>query len=361
MGRYIFIPTLKTAYNRAFPPKNPPNPVYGLLDPIEFEPQRILNTTPPKYTLFTKDGRLPADLPNRATVYTYAQPAFSYEAGKRASADASKLGFSDATLSTSLKGNEYRWVDPATGASLFVDITTSELEMKIPAYSLFGAFKPGSINRVTGPSTAKSILQNIGRFWDPLYTSGTQTTEMGIVRNNGIVYTAFQGEAEVARVDFFRSVNNVPLVGPVYKEGLIRMVVAIPEKDQVIRRSPYIYYNVREIVQNSQATYPLLPIATAWEEVAKGEGVISFVRPGTQSVFDEYKPIRVSEVLITDIFLAYYDDTREQPYLQPIYVFEGSYTGPDNSKGGIAIYYPAVSGEWVKKEEVETEAIVPGQ
>ncbi|MBP8960867.1 hypothetical protein KBG31_01425 [Patescibacteria group bacterium] len=355
-GRYIFIPIAKDAYNKAFPPKNPPNPAFGLLEPLEFEPQKILNTTPPKFTLFTKDGRLPIDLPNRATVYTYAQPVFSYEAGKRASIDAGKLGFSDTSLSTSLKGNEYRWVDPATGASLFINTTTSELEMKVPAYSLFGSFKPGSINRVTAPSTAKNILQDIGRFWDPLYAEGTQTVEMGVIRNNGISYTAFQGEAEVARVDFFRSINNIPIVGPIYKEGLIRLIVGNPNKEDAIKRSPYIYYNVREIVQNSQATYPLLPISTVWEEVAKGNGVISFVRPATQSIFEEYKPIRITEVLITDVFLAYYDDSREQPYLQPIYVFEGNYTGPDNTKGNIAIYYPAVSGEYVKGTKSEVES-----
>lgn len=352
-GKYIFVPMIKDTYLKAFPPKNPPNPIYGLLDPMEFEPQKILNTSAPTYTLFTKNGRLPTTLPNRATVYKYAAPTFSYEAGKKASADAAKLGFLDASLSTNLKGNEYRWIDAGTSANLFIDISTKELEMKMPAYSLLGAYIPGSINKVTGPSIAKTILQEIQRFGDPLYANGTQTTELGIIRNNKINYTAFQGEAEVARIDFFRDIDNFPIVGPVYKQGLIRMIVGTPDKDQIIKKSPYIYYNVREIKKESQATYPLLSINTAWEEVAKGNGVISHIRPNDQSVFDEYKPIRITEVLVTDIFLAYYDDTKAQPYLQPIYVFEGSYTGPDDTKGTIAIYYPAVSGEYVKKDTTE--------
>jgi hypothetical protein len=206
---------------------------------------------------------------------------------------------------------------------------------------------------VTGPSIAKTILQEIQRFGDPLYIKGTQTTELGIVRSNKISYTAFQGEAEIARIDFFRSIGDFPIVGPIYKQGLIRMIVGIPSKDQIIKKSPYIYYNVREIEEKSQATYPLLSIYTAWEEVVKGNGVISHIRPNDQSVFDEYKPIRITEVLVTDIFLAYYDDTKAQSYLQPIYVFEGSYTGPDDTKGTIAIYYPAISGEYVKKDTTE--------
>ena len=307
--------------------------------------------------MFTKDGKLPTDLPNRATVYEYATPPFSYEAGKRAAINAQTLGFSDDSLSTNLKGNEYRWVDATTGANLYINISNQNLEMKIPAHSLLGSYKPGSINKITGPSTAKAILQSIQRFEDPLYTSGTQSAELGMVRSGGINYTAFQREAEVARIDFFRFINKFLIVGPVYKEGLIRMIVGISDKEQVVKRSPYIYYNVREINQNSDATYPLLPVSIAWEEVSKGNGIISFVRPNNQSVFDEYKPVRITEVLITDIFLAYYDDTNVQPYLQPIYVFEGSYTGPDNTKGNIAIYYPAVSGEYVKKDVAETSPL----
>jgi len=356
LGRYFLLPIAKKTYLSFFPPKNPPNPIFGLLDQIEFVEQKTLGDIP-VYSLLTKGGKLPAELPNRARVYKYLPYPFSYSAGKSASTDASILGFSDESLSTNLKGDEYRWADPKTGATLDINITTKDLEMKVPGHSLVSTYNPGSINRITAPTIAKSLLQSIGRFNDPLYTNGTQTVELGVVRNGNIVYTSFQGEAEVARIDFFRSINNIPIVGPIHREGLIRMIVGIPEdtKDRklegvTVKKSPYIYYKVRGIEPVSQASYPLLPVSLAWTEVTKGNGVISRVKPANQSVFEEYQPVEISEILVTDIYLAYYDGAQNQPYLQPVYVFEGNYIGPGNTKGSISVYYPAISGEYVKQE-----------
>lgn len=356
LGKYFLFPVAKKTYLSFFPPKNPPNPIFGLLDPIEFIEQETLGGVP-VYSLLTKGGKLPEELPNRAKVYKYLPYPFSYSAGKLASRDASILGFSDELLSTNLKGDEYRWTDPKTGATLAINITTKDLEMKVPGHSLISAYNPGSINRITAPTIAKSLLQGIGRFSDPLYINGSQNVELGVVRNGKIVYTSFQGEAEVARIDFFRSINNFPIVGPVHREGLIRMIVGVPENTEdkelngaIIKKSPYIYYKVRGIEPVSQAIYPLLPVSIAWSEVAKGNGVISRIKPANQSVFEEYQPVEISEILITDIYLAYYDSVQNQPYLQPVYVFEGNYIGPGNTKGSISVYYPAISGEYIKQE-----------
>ena len=357
LGAYFFMPSLKLAYRAIFPPKNPPNPIYGLLDPIQFTPKQVLNTTPPKYTLFTSTGKIPSDLPNKMTVYKYAKPSFSYEAGKRAGRDAADLGFPENALSTNLKGDEYGWMDPPTGASLRIEIDSFELELKTPVYSMAGIYTPGTINRTNAVALAKGTLQKINRFVDPLYAGGTQTVELGMVKNGRIAYTSFQGEAEVARVDFFRKIGDFPMVGPSHKEGLIKIYVGSPRESkdnpQTILKHPYVYYNVREIEAQSAATYPIIPVNTAWEEVAKGNGVISHVKPNDLSPFEDYRPVKLTEILITDIFLAYYDDDEKQDYLQPIYVFEGNYIGTGSEKGNVSVYYPAVSGEWVKGTSTE--------
>lgn len=353
LGRYLIVPTGKSIYASIFPPKNPPNPIFGVLPPLQFESQKILGTQSPQYLLNTTTGKLPGNLPTRMTVYKYAPAEFSYEAGKKAVRHAETLGFTENMLTTSLKGNTYEWVEPQTGANLTIEINSDDLMMQTPKEAYMLTYAEGSINKMAAISKAKEILNSVGRFSDPLYRSGNQKAELGSIENGTIKYTTYAPEAEIAVVDFFRSINKYPIVGPIYEQGLIRLYIGNPSGEGNVAKilsHPNIQYYNREIVVQSNATYPIIPVTTAWGEIVKGMGIISYVKPNTQSPFEEYKPVNISQILVNDISLAYYDDREGQAYLQPIYVFEGNYLGPTPAdKGEIVLYYPAVSGEYVKK------------
>lgn len=352
LSRFILVPAGRDFFKALFPPRNPPTVKFGVLRPIQFENQRTLNTTDPKYTLLTSNGKLPKDIPDRMTVYKYGRRPFSYEAGKDASTHAAALGFTEDMLTTSLKGNEYEWVEPTTGANLTINISSQELNLQTPKSSLQGQYKERSLDNSKAISLAKSTLRKISRFSDPLYIKGEQKVVFGKIEYDGIKPTSYNLEADIARVDFFRSIDEYPVVGPVFHEGVINVWVGQPNTQGNLEKTlvnPLIKYKNREIITTSDATYPIIPVDTAWDQIAKGKGVISSVSPNTQSPFERYTPVLIREILITDIYLAYFDDGGDQTYLQPIYVFEGNYLGSGNQKGSIALYYPAISGEYVRR------------
>lgn len=73
----LFLPSIKKIGKALIPERNPANPVYGLLDPLEFV-EKPINTQTPKYSLNTTDGKLPKKLPDRMKVYKFKSSEFSF-------------------------------------------------------------------------------------------------------------------------------------------------------------------------------------------------------------------------------------------------------------------------------------------
>ncbi len=104
-----------------------------------------------------------------------------------------------------------------------------------------------------------------------------------------------------------------------------------------------------EIVSPTKASYPIITVQDAWKAITEGRGVISKVIPRGSNPFESYSPADVEKILIDNIYLAYYETPKYQTYMQPIYVFSGTYTTRGTSGGDIAIYFPAVSGQYTKQ------------
>jgi len=92
-------------------------------------------------------------------------------------------------------------------------------------------------------------------------------------------------------------------------------------------------------------------VATAWDFVKENKGAVVSILPESTSLLIPYTPVRVEEVFINNIYLAYYDNDSKQDYLQPVYVFDGKYTTAGTQGGSIHFYYPAISPEFIKAAE----------
>lgn len=353
----IFMPILSEFYLTLIPPKTPPNPIYGLLDPLEFIGQPISNTSV-KYELNTKNGRLPTNLPKVVTVYRYARPKFSYSAGKDAQNDAGTLGFSDNNLITNLKSDTYEWKDTRYDSGLEIKINSGELKKDTTLSGKAQYYLRKGLNEFDAVEIAKDLFLQLNRFDDNLYAQGKQRVTLGKFLGVRIVRADSSPEARIARVDFFRSINKTPILGPNPKEGLLYAIVSPTKslKDQTFLQIPQILQNpiveahTRKIETQSNASYPLISINSAWEAVLSGDAIISNVAPRGKNPFEEYARTRVDTILVNDIYIAYYDNKKAQNYLQPIYVFEGNYTNTAGERGDITLYLPAVQSKYTKNQ-----------
>lgn len=355
---YILIltlkPYIKQGYYSMFPPKDLPTVAFGKVEPLKFVEKKVLNRSP-LFELNTTNGKLPAGLPTKAAVIKVHPPQFSFEAGRVAQRNAEALGFLDENLITDLKGDTYAWRNAEFGGVLEIHINKNIFKVSTPLARLSTIYTPGNINKKSAESMAKSILNGLGLFDDNLYQNGRTEIVLGKYYLNRLLEVTIPSEAQLARVDIFRDISGVPIVGPDPKKGQLRMFVGQPSNGNKTLRTPMIEAHLKSIdLTDLSATYPLIPIETAWNEVVSGNGVITNVTPREQSPFEEYTPIIIEKALINDIYVAYYETEADQTYMQPIYVFEGNYTSAGRS-GDISVYYPAISGEWVNTP-VETKS-----
>ncbi len=345
---FVIIPLAKGALSSLFPTRNPPTPIYGKLQQLEFVETALDNQQPPAYKLDTKTGRLPDNMPDRMTVYRFRPVPFSYQSGKNAIDSASVLGFYNEDLVTDLKGTTFTWRKILSNGVLEINKDTKEVSLLTPLNGTSDKFPRGRLFASKIIDTAKKLLTDIQRFDDELYKNGRQTVLLGKFQNNALVPTEITVEAQIARVDFFRKINNYDIVTPTFRDGLIYMYVREPQRDEIFYNYPVVETHIWEIESQSNATYPIIPVSQVWTRIQNNEGVLVSVTPKDGNLFRQQLPTKVEEIFIDNIYLAYYDSIKLQKFLQPIYVFEGKYTTAGTQGGSIAIYYPAISGEYIE-------------
>lgn len=345
----ITAPVVKSMFYSVFPPKDLPNPIFGQLQPLEFIEKQV-TTSNLSFELNTKDGKLPRDFPKNMVVYKYAKPQFSYSAGKDAQIHANALGFEDDELISDLKGTTYKWRDKQTGGILEINTTTQKLTLNTPLFGKETLLSKGNITKQNAKTIAKQQLIDLGRFTDSLYKKGYQTVALAKIREGELTETDFAPEAQVARVDFFRSINEYPILAEDPTKGLINMTIAAPTNVNKSLNNLQISYTQWPLISTKEtniATYPIITVQQAWEAITNNEGVIVSVVAKNDDLFSSNTNLRVDKIMINEIYLAYYDVTEAQEYLQPIYVFAGTYNVGNKPGGEIVIYFPAIAGEYI--------------
>jgi hypothetical protein len=161
-------------------------------------------------------------------------------------------------------------------------------------------------------------------------------------------------DAQVARIDYYRTIGSYPIFGPDPSEGLLRVFIGNPPPGNTPLKNPIMSVNYWEIIPQTKSQYPIISVSEAWSAVKSGKGIISRLFQRGSNPFDSYVPLTVEQILIDNVYLGYYETPKYQAYLQPIYIFSGTYTTRGSPGGDITIYFPAVSGQYTKQGSTGT-------
>lgn len=332
----------RAVYLARYPKKDLPTATFGKLPKLNIPSLALEEQSTPEYFLETVTGGLP-NLGELAYVYKLKEKKYSLLSEDKTRELAKSLGFKSEPKS--LSSTEFFWSNAKEGRTLNANVITGnfrlETDLNILSDSLIGGAAPSHDEAVR---LSGSILKNL----TPDYSEGEKETTLVKIKNGTLSQALSLAEAVAGKVDYFRAIENIPILGPNPKAGLIQVYVTKSAESQ-IQRFPIIYFTNWEIEKSKNATYPLITVSAAYNAVVNGRANIVHLKKDTDDPFTSYSPFSLRNITINNIFLGYFDSLNFQKFLQPIYVFQGRFVASDGNGGEYIAYYPAIAKEWLEE------------
>jgi len=325
-----------------FPPKLPPPEVaFGKLPSPQIPRLPFKGGSSPQYVVDTTTGRLPTDLPDRAKVYKIILPTVTHLTSQRAKNLAAELGFSKSPQK--LSSSDYFWTDPEAGRSLEMNITTGNFLLETEIKKLSDLRAGTAPSKASAVEQAKMFFQNLGILSED-YANGRQEASYLKIEGGSLKRVESLSEAQLTRIDFFREIDEQPIVGQKPFEGLLSVIL---KKEGVA----FVVHRRWPLDPEQSTTYPLKTAEQVWNEVEGGQARLVHLAPAKADPFSSYEPRDPKTIFVRRIFLGYFDSQKLQDYLQPIYILEGLAMTADRQQLKFIAYLPALTDDWVLKEE----------
>lgn len=353
------------------------------------------------YELQTDSGKVD-QLPSIINVYEYTNLNQSLNSQAEAKILAKKMGFDPDKIVR--KGTtDYIWVDNTNGRSLDIKARDLNFVMKTNIDVIRSVKQEKDLpTENEAISLATNSLRSLGVL-DEGYTEVKPNIHLIDVNPDGTYSEADSLiNAELIRVDFFRKkpmisiqmnivgaedmVKSLENKGMTAEEGSIVIdseriktynfstlvaytnpvksnvsVYIGPENDAEDLILPSVYqidFTSWTIADDSCGTYELVSPSYALEKIQQGEGSLVYLNANDDEVA-EYRSQTVKKIVVTNIYITYYESSYEQKYLQPIYLVEGQATLKNGDKADFHIYYPAINYDIVQNKielpEADTE------
>lgn len=313
----------RTAIIKALFPESPPpeTVAFATLRPIDLS-EGIKPEEGISYQLKTVTGNLP-EFPKKAKVFAVGEksPSFGIEQILKGRAGSLGLNQKPASISRSV----YKFTSEGTQAS-YDRPRTLTYDTLTGTYSLTSTMDPGIIVRklanIESQSEAARSFFSVMGLDQKSFPKTKQVVKKLRFDNGKLVETDSLSTTELVEVDFYYEDFDALPVTYIKKGG--SPIFAIVANDRVI----YAKKDIRDIELFKFATYPLKPVAQAWEELKQGRATFNST-PDSKSID------------IKEVNLGYVITTNTNGDVQPVYLFKG----PED----FIAFVPAVSDKWIAK------------
>ncbi len=302
-------------------PDAPPTVSFGKLPSIFF-PESINKKF--TYSVDTLSGELPV-LPDRTKVYEMEKPGPDLLAVQRASEKVSSLGFNNKP--EQLSDIQYRWTSPGPPAKSLV------LNVNMASFTLYSSYltDPAVLSGVSlgnqedALSTAKTFLNALGLYPEDIDEKKTKI-ELYSINNEVLGPAESLSRAKLISVSYFQQdKDEIKMVYPGGTNSTMNLVIGSGKENPQVVNVRFFYQKATE----ESATYPIKTAQEAFEELKNGKGrVVSQTGENLN-------------IVIKNVYLGLYSEGKQQEYLMPVIVFEGS--------NNFMAYVSAVKDEWIEK------------
>lgn len=323
IGRVIL--TSAYTYWKALHPDPPPPPdvKFGRLPKLVFPQKEPVSM---QYSLETRTGGLPGNMPTQFTVYfmPIKKPSLlAYDAAKNV---ATRLDF--IAEPTKLSDDTYRWDSSDPIQSTFtINVITGAFVLNRRWQDDPGYTNPNLIfNDEQATDRVYNILSRLELLPEDIKEGEVTLNELKADKDQ-IVSAVSRSQAHFVRVNMYRKpIDEIPVIYPRSDRGPISVILALQREED--KQYVNIDYNYYPVDRETSAVYPIISVAEAWKRLQAGASYVVNVKSNTATT------------VVRDISIEYYDAEEPQQYLQPVYVFRG-----DNDFVGIV---PALSDAWVE-------------
>lgn len=303
------------------PPPLPPTVGFGKLPPLKFPEKKDLPSL--SYKLETIEGTA-SKLETIGKVYFIPKKVASLLALDRTKETARKLGFRNEP--TPISEKIYQFTAPAT--TLTIDIITGNFKLSYDWKNDQTIFVEKKLpNETQAVSELKNFLRTAGLLADDLASGETKVSFWRYVTPD-LVSAISLSEADFVKVNLFRqNLDDLKILPENPQQAQVWALFSGTREPN--KRIVELNYTYSLVDKENFHTYPLKSANSAWQELQSEEGFVANLGENQEG-----------KIVIRKIYLAYFESSEAQNFLQPIFVFEGD-------KGFFA-YVSAVDPKWVE-------------
>lgn len=324
-------------YRNVVPPKeSPPTLGFGSLPELKF-PDLEIELPELRYRLETSSGVLPT-FPTRMKVYAMPRPTsdlFSYD---RMITVANAYGFTRDPIQ--LSNRSYRFNHPEVPATMEVDVITSTFSI---SFNLTADSSPLTNRSPTVSEATNTVQSRLSKAQITLEDLSDQASHIFLkVEGRNLVKANSLAEAQLVQINLFRQAINLdseeeteyPIVTANPNQANVWFIVSgSNDNSKQIIAGEFRHFRLDRSLYH---TYSIKTPEQALEELQAGEGYIANLGLNVDG-----------NIVITDIYLAYYDPNDISSFMQPIIVLEG--------RDNFYAYVPAIVDSQIQQEESTEE------